>query len=79
VIEIERGERILLGQDIADAVGLPGLHGRERGLVVSPGRRIVSACVPLRAVRLEGRLLPVAVQLLRPPPHRPLRPLDQRR
>ena len=79
MIEIDRGERIVLGQHVSDAVGMPGLHRRQRGGVVAPGAGILGAGMALRLRRHERRLLPAAVRLLRPAPHRPLRPLDQRR
>ena len=79
MIEIDGGERIVLGENVADPVGVPGLHGGQRGGVVAPRAGILGAGVPLRLGRHERRLLPSAVVSLRPAPHRPLRPLDQRR
>ena len=58
---------------------MSGLHGGQRGGVVRPGARILRAGVPMRLRRHERRLLPTAIRLLCPSPHRPLRPLDQRR
>ena len=79
MIEIDRRERIVLGQDVADAVSVPGLHSRQRGGVIRPCAGILRAGMAIRLRRHERRLLPTAFGLLCPSPHRPLRPLDQRR
>ena len=79
VIQIDCRKRIFLGEDVTDPVSMTGLHRRQRGGVISPGAGILRAGVALRLRRHERRLLPTAVLLLRPSPHRPLRPLDQRR
>ncbi len=79
MIQIDRGKRIRFGEHVRDAVGVPGLHRRQRRGVVAPGVGILGAGMALRIERLIRRLLPAAVLLLRPPPHHPLRPLDQRR
>ena len=79
MIEIDCGERIIFGQNVTDAVGVPGLHRRQRGAVVAPGAGILGAGMPVRLRRHERRFLPAAIFHSRPAPYRPLRPLTQRR
>ena len=79
MVEIDRGKAFLLRQNIGNAVAVSGLHSGERSGVICPGIGIRYAGVPLRSCRHKGRLLPAAARLRRPPPDRPLRPLEQRR
>ena len=50
----------------------------EVSLVVRPGGGIAGAGVPLWIVRLKRRLRPRTIRPLRPFPHGPLVPVDQR-
>ena len=61
MIEIDRGERIVFGQNVGDAVGLPGLHSGECGCVVASTCWDLRAGMPIRLRRHERRLLPTAV------------------
>ena len=61
MIQIDRGEGISLSQHVGDAVGVAGLHRRQRGGVVAqvPGSLVLACRVRLR--RHEWRFLPAAV------------------
>src|SRR5262245_21639128 len=76
VVQIDRPERIIIGQDITDAVSAAGLHRCQRRSIICPRSRIVRAGVPIGLQRHEGRFLPLAVRPLCQSPHCPLLALD---